>query len=396
MQRRCSSGAESHSIQQFSRPTHQFKQRVLPIIGKKGSDRPLIAGEALSDNSLIPHSRPLLGDDVHIAAAAVTASGMIGHGPAVRQFENAFAAFHGLRNAVAVNSGSAALHLALLALNVRDQDEIIVPAYVCSAVLNSILYLRASPVLVDSNPDTFNVDVRDLRHKLTPRTKAIILPHMFGEPADVEEILKPGVPVIEDCAQSLGAEINGRKVGSFGAVSVFSFHATKMITTGTGGMVATNDPQIAQTVADLRDYDARDDFKLRYNYQMTDLAAAIGLRQLERLPEFIDRRRKLAALYTDNLAAYRYMLPSQSTGGVYYRYVVRAFEMEALITSLAATGIQAKRPVYKPLHHYIQGAMKLDGCERIFNTSVSIPLYPALSDADADRVIHSCAWQFHS
>ncbi len=356
----------------------------------------MIAGEALSDNSLIPHSRPLLGDDVHIAAAAVTASGMIGHGPAVRQFENAFAAFHSLRNAVAVNSGSAALHLALLALNVRDQDEIIVPAYVCSAVLNSILYLRASPVLVDSNPDTFNVDVRDVRHKLTPRTKAIILPHMFGEPADVEEILKPGIPVIEDCAQSLGAEINGRKVGSFGTVSVFSFHATKMITTGTGGMVATNDPQIAQTVADLRDYDARDDFKLRYNYQMTDLAAAIGLRQLERLPEFIDRRRKLAALYTDNLAAYRYMLPSQSSGGVYYRYVVRALEIEALMTSLAATGIQAKRPVYKPLHHYIQSATKLEGCERIYNTSVSIPLYPSLSDADADRVIHSCAWQYHS
>ena len=335
----------------------------------------------------IPHSRPFLGDDVEKAASEVSRTAMIGAGPYVEHFEARFADMHKAAGAVATNSGSAALHLSLLALKTGPGDEVVIPSYVCTAVLNSIQYVGATPVLADSEVASFNLSFDDVLAKITGRTRAIIVPHMFGEPADIPRFKTLGVPIIEDCAQALGADLDGRLVGSMGDLSVFSFHATKMITTGCGGMVVANTPDLVERIADLRDYDARDNYLIRYNYQLSDLAALIGLRQLDRLDTFISRRRELARIFSESITHSDFELPKQSHGGVYYRYVIRSPRPEQLIALLADSGIQAKRPVYKPLHHYSESSTNLIGCDRIYASAVSLPLYPALQNAEVDAIM---------
>jgi perosamine synthetase len=315
---------------------------------------------------------------------------MIGYGPVVQRFERAFAGLHGVSRAVATNTGTAALHLCLLGLGIGDGDEVITPGYVCTAVLNAIRYVGATAVLADSNPETFNINCSDALSKLTHRTRAILVPHMFGNPVDLRPLTQTGIPIIEDCAQSTGAFVGSEIVGSIGHVAIFSFAATKMITTGGGGMVISRDASLIDRIIDMRDYDEKHDYRPRYNYQLNDLAAAIGLRQLERLSGFIARRQSLASRFTKSINASDVLLPRQSDGGVYYRYVVRSPRIDGLTTSLAACGIQARRPVFKPLHHYIGG--DLPGCDRIHDTALSIPLYPALTDMDVESIISSQAW----
>lgn len=316
---------------------------------------------------------------------------MIGQGPVVQRFEQTFAGLHDAAGAVATNSGTAALHLGLLGLGVQEGDEVVTPSYVCTAVLNAIRYVGATPVLADSNVDTFNIDCTDVVSKLTRRTRAIIVPHMFGNPADIHQLTRIGVPIVEDCAQSLGASVGDSVVGSFGDLAIFSFHATKMITTGGGGMIVAKDRSLLNRIRDLRDYDEKDDYHLRYNYQLNDLAASIGLRQLKRLSGFISRRQSLASRFAGSLQRSDVHLPHQASGGVYYRYVVRTARLDALMSSLEDSGIQARRPVFKPLHHYIGG--NLPGCDRIYRTALSIPLYPALTDVDVESIISSHAWR---
>ncbi|MDP3286082.1 MAG: DegT/DnrJ/EryC1/StrS aminotransferase family protein, partial [Desulfobacterales bacterium] len=223
---------------------------------------------------IIPHSRPTIDQEETAAVVSVLQSGQLAQGEQVLYFEKALALLIGVVGAVAVSSGTAALHLALLALEIGEDDEVVIPSFVCPALLNAIRYVRAVPVLADINPETFNMDVRDLRKRLTGKTKAIIVPHIFGLPADIREIVSLGVPVIEDCAQSLGSRYEGSPAGSFGALSVFSFYATKVICTGEGGMIASGDSQLLGKIRDLRDYDEKDDGRLRYNYKLTDLQAA--------------------------------------------------------------------------------------------------------------------------
>lgn len=326
------------------------------------------------------------------AAREITETAMIGHGPLVARFEDEFARLHGSSGAVAVNSGTSALHLGLLGLGVGSGDEVIIPGYVCSAVLNAIRYVGAEAVLTDSDPGSFNMDIQHAVRSITARTRAIIVPHMFGSPADIRPLLQTGVPVLEDCAQSIGARFpSGEPVGSLGALGIFSFHATKMMTTGAGGMIVANSAQLVDRMVDLRDYDERDEYIPRYNYQLSDLAAAIGLRQLKRLPAFVARRREIASTYSRSIASKEVTLPCQPAGGVYYRYVVRTPRIESLVSSLAECGISARRPVYRPLHHYVGG--DLPGCDEIHRTGLSIPLYPALTDTDVDAIISARAWR---
>ncbi len=339
---------------------------------------------------LIPHSRPWLGDDIEVAAREISETAMIGHGPMVRRFEKEFSNIHGASGAVATNTGTAAIHLSLLGLQIGEGDEVITSGYVCTAILNAIRYVGATAVLADADPVTFNIDSGDALSKLTCRTRAIIVPHMFGHAADIHPLIQTGVPVIEDCAQSLGARLNSELIGSIGHIAIFSFAPTKMITTGGGGMVVSKDRTLIDRIMDLRDYDEKHDYQPRYNYQLNDLAAAIGLRQLDRLSGFISRRQAVAARFTIGINAMDVRLPRQSPGSVYYRYVVSTTRTESLISSLAESGIQARRPVFKPLHHYIGG--DLPGCDSIYQTSVSIPLYPALTDTDVDSIILSPAW----
>ena len=336
---------------------------------------------------LIPHSRPTLGPEAAQAVSDAISSGFIAEGSAVEGFEQSFAEYLGIRYAVAVNSGTSALHLALLALEVGPGDEVIIPSYVCSALLNAVNYTGATPVLADICPGTYNLDATDVKKRINDRTRAIIVPHLFGLAADLNSLSALDVPIIEDCAQAVGSEYAQRPVGTFGIAAIFSFYATKMITTGEGGMVVTNSQDIAARIRDLKTYDQRDDYKIRFNYKMTDIQAAMGLGQLQRLDAFIRRRKAIAEHYTRSFKGLDLNLPPHDAGHIFFRYVL-GLNTNCLpwIQALARQGIGSDRPVYLPLHRQ----MHRPGCpvsEKAWKNSLSLPIYPSLSDEEVTRVI---------
>ena len=344
---------------------------------------------------MIPHSRPTLDQNEVDAVARVLTSGQVAQGEEVLHFEKALASMIGVGGAVAVSSGTAALHLALLVLDIGEGDEVVIPSFVCPALLNAVRYVGAVPVPADINGETFNIDPRDLKRRLTGRTKAVIVPHMFGLPADIRAIAALGIPVIEDCALSLGSHYQGAPSGSFGVLSVFSFYATKVICTGEGGMIATNDSQLLSKIRDLRDYDEKDDGRLRFNYKLTDMQAALGLVQLRKLPALIARRRAIARQYDEFLRENCLSIPvcPADREHIYYRYVIRTERLTEVLDAGRDAGIAYRRPVFKPLHHYL-GLTGYPESDRAFLWTLSIPIYPSLSDADVETILHHL--QVHS
>ena len=336
---------------------------------------------------MITHSKPTLDQDDYISVMDVLESGHLVQGEQVAGFEAALSSFAGVRNGVAVSSGTAALHLSLLALGVSEGDEVIIPSYVCCALLNAIMYVNAVPVIADIDRSTFNIDVDDLRKRITKRTKAIIVPHMFGLPAEINEIVSLGIPVIEDCAQSIGAKYQGRYTGSFGVCSIFSFYATKMLATGEGGMILSDDDRLVVAARDLRDYDEKDGYLVRYNYKMTDMQAALGISQLKKLPSFIERRREIAALYDRSLRDISFPVPAVPEGRehIYYRYVLSLDDSSGFMKEMLKLGIECRRPVFKTLHEYL-GLSGYPAAQEAMNSAVSIPLYPSLKDEEARKI----------
>ncbi|MCH8203890.1 MAG: DegT/DnrJ/EryC1/StrS family aminotransferase [Candidatus Hydrogenedentes bacterium] len=332
---------------------------------------------------LIQHSAPVIGDEEVEAVSRVLYSGCIAQGPEVEAFEEECAAFIGRRHAVAVSSGTAALHLALNALGVDERSTVAAPSYACASLLTAISLQRAKPYLCDVGPD-FNLDTRTLPQEVD----ATIVPHLFGAPAQVP----PGPAVIEDIAQSFGGP-----TGSHAPLAITSFYATKMMTTGEGGMVLTDDEAIAEHVRDRRDYDNREDFRDRFNYKLTDIQAALGRVQLNRLPSFIARRREIAAQY---LVAFRDLpleLP-KPRGHVFYRFVVSTNLRDKLEEHLQTQGIEAKRPVHRPAHHYLKngdlgktadGQGSYPGSERAHKCALSLPIHPNMLDEDVEGVVDS-------
>ena len=335
----------------------------------------------------IPHSRPLLGAAEQRAVRRVVASGHLAEGKEVGSFEREMARRLKRRHAAAVGSGTAALHLALVALGVKPGDRVAMPSYVCTALLHAAELVGAEPLLVDIDPTTFNLDPDDLRKRLRSRTKAVIVPHMFGLPARFRDIEACGVPIIEDCALALGAKYGGKPVGSLGVLSVISFYATKMIATGEGGMVLGNRASLIEDVWDRRGYDGRSRRRQRFNYKMTELQGALGRVQLRKLSRFVATRRHLASLYASALDGGPWDLPSVDGSHSFYRFVTRPRRgTKRLLDELERRGIEARRPVFRPLHRYL-GLKDFPGAEEAFRRAVSIPLYPALSPAEAERVV---------
>ena len=337
---------------------------------------------------MIPHSRPTIDGEDSRAVLKVLESGRLVQGEQVRAFEQEMSDFIGGGEAAAVSSGTAALHLALVSLGVGEGDEVIIPGYVCSALLQAVRHARATPVIADIDPETFNISPQDAGKRLTRKTRAIIVPHMFGLSADLSGIISLGVPVIEDCAQSLGSRYQGAYTGSAGLLSVFSFYATKMIATGEGGMVLSSRADLIGKIRDLRAYDGKAEDRLRYNYKMTDLQAALGRSQLRKLRQFIRRRGEIAGEYNRGLADTGVQLPVTPPGmeHVYYRYVVLMDRSESFMQKTKAMGVDCRRPVFKPLHEYLNlpGFAVTRG---VWERAVSIPVYPSLSDRDVQFVI---------
>jgi perosamine synthetase len=335
----------------------------------------------------IPHSKPTLGPEEIKAVSEVIESGYIAEGRRVANFERAFEKFLGVDFAVSTSSGTSALHLTLLAMGIQPGDEVILPSYVCSALLNAVNYTGATPILAEISPDTYNLDAADLKKRLSRRSKAIIVPHLFGMAADLEPILALDVPIIEDCAQAVGTTYRGQLVGTFGEAAVFSFYATKVMTTGEGGMVVSKSKKIADRIRDLKSYDRKENYKIRFNYKMTDIQAALGLVQLGRLEYIIQRRQAIAQRYSSAFSGYNLKLPPSGNGHIYFRYVLGLHNSSApWIQALVPMGIACERPIHLPLHRH----MNQEGypaTEKVWQNSISIPIYPLLSDENIVRVI---------
>jgi len=337
---------------------------------------------------MITHSKVVLDKEDFTRVIAVLQSGQLAQGEIVSSLEDEIASFIKVKYAVAVSSGTAALHLSLLALGTGNGSEVIIPSYVCTALLNAVHYVGATPVLVDIDSDTYNINVDSVKKAITGKTRAIIVPHMFGLPADIDLIVSLGIPVIEDCAHSIGARFNGGYTGSFGVLSIFSFYATKMLGAGEGGMVLSNDLDLVETIRDLRDYDKRDTYKVRYNYKMTDIQAALCNSLLKRLPFFLERREEIAGIYNSVFTGAGIKIPvvPKKRDHIYYRYVVSSDNPLRFIDEMNKRGINCRRPVFKPLHRYLE----LSGypiAERAWEKAVSIPIYPSLKTEEVSKIL---------
>lgn len=323
------------------------------------------------------------------AVNAVVRSGRLSPSPVVEQFETEVARTLGVAGAAAVSSGTAALYLALRALGVGPRDEVVMPSYVCSALLHATEATGATARLVDVDPETCNLSPDDARRRLRRRTKALILPHLFGLPADLRDVLALGPPVIEDCAQTLGVTYRGRPVGSFGVAAVCSFYATKLVAAGEGGMVASNSAALLEKIRKGRSYDERPRYSSGFNFKLSGLHAALGLSQLRRLPLMLARRRRIARRYDQALAGLPWCGPASPADRdhAYHRYVVRVpGGADRVMACLMSLGVTARRPVYRPIHRCI-GQRGFPVTDRLWREALSLPIYPALTRRELERIV---------
>jgi perosamine synthetase len=260
---------------------------------------------------MIPVNEPLLnGNEKKYLNECIDTGWISSEGPFIKEFEEKFAAAMGRKYGIAVSNGSVALDAAILALNIGKDDEVIMPSFTIISCAAAVVRAGAKPVLVDSDPVTWNMDVNTIEEKITPRTRAIMVVHIYGLPVDMDPVLqlaeKHGLKIIEDAAEMHGQTYKGKAIGSFGDISTFSFYPNKHITTGEGGMILTDDEQLAQKCRSLRNLCFLPEKRfyheeLGFNFRMTNLQAALGKAQLERLTEFVDRKRKMGRRYTELL-----------------------------------------------------------------------------------------------
>lgn len=263
-------------------------------------------------SKIIPVCEPTLGgSEIKYVLDCLESNWISSAGKYIPIFEEKFAAECGCKYGAACANGTVALHLALAALGLEPGDEVILPTFTMIATINAVVYTGATPVLIDSEPHTWNMDVEQLADKITPKTKAIVPVHTYGHPVDMDPVMdlagKHGIFVLEDAAEAHGAEYKGRRAGGLGHAGAFSFYANKIITTGEGGMITTNDAQLAALTQNLRDHAFSSERHfwhkyLGYNYRMTNLQAAVGLAQTEQMNQFVEDRRRNAALYTELLS----------------------------------------------------------------------------------------------
>lgn len=332
----------------------------------------------------IPHNRPQITAEDELAVAQVLRSGWITSGPQVRALEQAFAAMLGGGGACAVSSGTAALFLALRDLGIGAGDLVAVPTYACSALLNAVLMLGARPAVVEVRGDDFTIDAG----RIQPEARAVIAVHAYGATADVAACGRHGARVIEDCCQSLGGP-----QGRCGDAAVYSFSATKIVAAGQGGLVWHADPGLAEAARDYREFDCRETYEPRFNFLMADINAALALSQFARLNAIRARRRAIRAAYEAVRPA---SLAVQAGFGdesvLPYRYVLRfpdASARDDARARFAEAGVRAAIPIerYELLHVYLGlDPAAYPEAERIVATTLSLPLFPAMTDAEVARV----------
>jgi perosamine synthetase len=340
---------------------------------------------------------PDVGAEELAEVAAVLDSGQLTMGPKVREFEEELERACAVTHAVAVSSGTAALHLALLALGVGEGHEVLVPAYTFPATANVVVHSGARPVLVDVDPATMNADGDRVLRAVTSRTRVLLGVHLFGRPLDWDDIahaVPPRVALLEDAAGALGARSKGRLCGSLGLAGCLSFHPRKIVTTGEGGAVTTRIDDVAEAVRSLRHHGiaSRGEFDIArpgLNYRLSDLLCAVGIPQVRRLPELLEARARLAAAYTERLAG-AVETPSADEGDTHgwQAYVVQLDRRDAALEALRAEGVEAQIGTYA-LHllsaYRDQG--DFPGARRCYERALALPFHSRLTEADLDRVV---------
>ncbi|HET9496015.1 MAG TPA: DegT/DnrJ/EryC1/StrS family aminotransferase [Chloroflexia bacterium] len=353
---------------------------------------------------MINIARPMIGEEEKQAVLEVLESGQLAQGKVVADFEAAFAEYCGVKHAIATSNGTTALHVALLAHEIGPGDEVITVPFTFIASANSVLYTGARPVFVDIEPDSFNIDVDQIEAAITPRTKAIMPVHLFGNPADMTRIMeiagRRGLIVIEDAAQAHGAELEGARAGSWGT-GCFSFYPTKNITTGEGGMVTTSDDKVADLARLIRAHGMRVRYyheMLGFNFRMTNIHAAIGLAQMRKLESFNRARIANAAYLSERLPRDKVQVPTVRPGArhVFHQYTVRVLpplERDAVREKLAAAGVGSE--VYYPVPVHEQqlyrelgyGDRRFPVSEQAARQVLSLPVHPGLSREDLDTIV---------
>ena len=371
--------------------------------------------------NFLPFHSPVIGEREIAAVVEVLKSGWLTTGAKVREFERDFCRFIGCSHAVAVNSGTAALHLALAAIGLKPGDEVILPTMTFAATAEVVLYFGAKPVLVDCEPDTLNMDSAHLGAALTSKTRAIIPVHFGGQSCDMERILKfaheHDLRVIEDAAHALPSSFHGRRVGTIGDITCFSFYATKTITTGEGGMATTENPQWADKMRMLSlhgiSHDAWNRYSAEgswyyeiltpgYKYNLTDLAACLGIEQLKQCDEFYQRRQSIAAAYDHgfaDLAEIQTPVCRPDVQHAWHLYVIqlqldrlrtdRHDFVEALREKNIGTSVHFiplhRHPYYRDTFGY--RPEDFSSASAVFERIISLPIYPKMSDEDVEDVI---------
>jgi perosamine synthetase len=357
----------------------------------------------------IPVAQPTLnGNEKKYVIDCLDTNWISSVGKYITAFEESFARFCGVKHAIATNNGTTALHLALVAMDLQQGDEVIVPTVTYIATANAVRYCGATPVLVDVHAETMNIDPIDIERKITPKTRGIIPVHLYGHPAEMETInaiaKRHGLWVVEDAAEAHGAEVSGRKVGTMGTCATFSFFGNKIVTTGEGGMVTTDDDALAAKLRLFRgqgmDLARRYWFPVvGYNYRMTNIQAAIGLAQMETIEKSISDRAQIAAWYDEALGAMKdqIVLPKsvESIKQVHWMYNIFLREggeqlRDNVMRQLDEMGIET-RPVFYPMH--VLPPYKEDTAYPVADLwaqrGINLPTYQALTKADVERIASS-------
>lgn len=384
------------------------KIKVIPLVDSNGI---LIDYSSINKIRKISVASPLLdGNELAYVTDCIKTNWISSQGKYVRKFEDLFSEYHDKKRSLAVSNGTVALHLALVALGIGEGDEVIVPDLTFAASVNAIIYTGARPVLVDVEKDTWNIDITKASKYISDKTKAIMPVHLYGHPCDMDSIckfaLKYNLKIIEDCAEALGSLYNGRPVGVFGDVATFSFYGNKTITTGEGGMIVFKDEKIAEFASVMRDH-GMDKSKrywhsfVGYNYRLTNIQAAIGVAQFERLSEFVTAKRKIASIYNKCLKQIKYFtIPTERNDCLnsywLYTFLVKddaPFKRDELIEHLSLCGVES-RPVFFPMHEMppytnYGDSINLMMSKMISTQGMSLPSSVILSEIEQEHICNS-------
>jgi perosamine synthetase len=361
--------------------------------------------------SLLRINQPCIGKEEIEAVSEVLKDGLLtdksGAGPQVLQFERDFSKYIGARYSIAVNSGTAALHASLMASNIGQGDEVIVPSFTFTATAGAVLLVGAKPVFIDIDPKTYCMRADLIESKISNRTSAIIPVHLYGLPADMSAIIKiarqNGLTVIEDAAQALGAEYKDKKIGNIGDASCFSFYGVKNITTGEGGMITTNDSELAEKIRHIRVHGEERPYwvsTLGHNYRMSEIAAAIGTVQLKKLPTFLEKRRKNAEQLTKNLQNVKNLdlaFEPEGSKHAWHLYTIRmkganAGKRNRVVSKLLSKNIGAAVYYETPVHllplyqKYASQKADLQETEKASRQVFSLPIHPMVKHEHIDEI----------